>query len=169
MPSAKTVKTTIQKAKNSSINLDRPIVLPIEMVSRSEASHRHAEAYLLMNTRKRSYVVGCTSRGHPEYLKVIELVAKLIKDEKIKMVSEARKVVDKYVSGDIAFTNMTMMEGGRREDHGGYEEEGGSMEGGREDHGGYEEGGRKGGAWREEGRTTSTSASSSPPSSSPSP
>ena len=52
------------------------------------------------------------------------------------MVSEARKLVDKYVSGDIEFTIMTMIEGGRREDHGGY----------------TEEGGRKGGAWREEGR-----------------
>ena len=35
---------------------------------------------------------------------IIELVAKLIKEEKIKMVSEAKKLVDKYVSGDIEFT-----------------------------------------------------------------
>ena len=109
LPSAKVVKTktkkrSIKKWKNRSINPDRPIVLPIEMVSRSEAPHRYAEAYLLMNTRKRSYVVGCTSRSHPEYLKIIELVAKLIKEEKIKMVSEAKKLVDKYVSGDIEFT-----------------------------------------------------------------
>ena len=83
---------------------DQAIVLPIEVVKRAPSEKRVGESYILHNVRKRSYIVGCTSRGHRDYLDIIQHVAKLIEKKNITMASEAKGFVEKLISGKVKWT-----------------------------------------------------------------
>ena len=54
----------------------------------------------MQNTRMHSYLIGCSSRLHPQYIEIITKLAELIEKEEVTMMSQANKFVDKYVLGD---------------------------------------------------------------------
>jgi len=79
---------------------DSEIVLPVEIVKRAESKSRPGEAYILQNTRKASYVVGCSSRAHINFTNIIELLGHKIKQKEITKHSEAKLFVEKYITGE---------------------------------------------------------------------
>ena len=87
---------------------DSDIALPIGVVNRSASDRRPGESYIVQNTRKRSYVVGCTSRGHASYMSIIAKLAEMINSKRIQKHSDAKQFVHQYISGDLEWVEASV-------------------------------------------------------------
>ena len=83
---------------------DAEIALPIQVVKRGISDKRPGEAYILQSKKKHSYVVGCSSRGHADYIEITARVSKHIQSKKFTMVSQAKAFVEQFVSGEMKWT-----------------------------------------------------------------
>ena len=83
---------------------DSPIVLPIELITRSPKGDRPGECYILQNTRRSSYLVGCSSRSHAEYKAIMASLVGKIRGGAITMKLEAKKFVEQLITGQVEWS-----------------------------------------------------------------
>ena len=73
-------------------------MLPVALEKRAMTPKRCAEAYLLQNTRKGSYVAGCSSVKHPRYLLIIETLQRRIMHKHITTIGQAQTELEKLIT-----------------------------------------------------------------------
>lgn len=95
---SKKAKKQIPRSRLKLRAVDRCIVKPVKIVKRAGTRKKGAENYIIDQSTKHSYIVGCSFKAHVNYGHIISKVAELIEAGKLTRVSEAKEFVHRYVS-----------------------------------------------------------------------